>query len=78
LSDLVAANLQFEIDRQGADGAWAPNWSWGGLFPGDWPQAEREWKGALTLQALLTFRSYGSLAAVAEEAVGQVHVLAGD
>jgi len=78
LNDVIAANLQFEMDRQGADGSWAPNWSWCGLFPGDWPQAEREWKGALTLQSLLTFRSYGHLPAVADEAVGRAHALAGD
>jgi hypothetical protein len=32
-----------------------------GLFPEDWPQAELEWKGVLTLQTLLTLRSYGRL-----------------
>lgn len=76
LDDTVKANLEFEILRQGADGAWAPNWNWGGLFPPEWPQAEREWKGYLTLQTLLTFRSYGSLSAVAHEAVGQTYSLA--
>ncbi len=69
LADTVKDNLQFEIERQGADGAWAPNWNWGGLFPRDWPGAEREWKGVLTLQALLTLRSYGSLSAAGREAV---------
>jgi hypothetical protein len=58
LGDAVAANLNYEIGRQGADGAWAPNWNWGGLFPRDWPQAEQEWKGVLTLQTLLTLKSY--------------------
>jgi len=69
------ANLEFEILRQGADGAWAPNWSWGGLFPQDWPEAELEWKGVLTLRALLTYRSYGCLAAVGYETVGQTDSL---
>ena len=50
-----------QVDRQGADGAWPPNWNWLGLFPEDWPQAELEWKGVLTLQTLLTLRSYGRL-----------------
>ena len=76
LGDAVEDNLQFEFLRQGADGAWAPNWNWGGLFPQDWPQAELEWKGLLTLQALLTFRSYGCLSAIGHEAVGQTHSLA--
>jgi hypothetical protein len=62
LGDSIKANLEFEIRRQTADGAWAPNWNWGGFFPQDWPQAELEWKGVLTLKALLSFRSYGDLA----------------
>jgi hypothetical protein len=61
LSDSVSTNLDFAINRQGADGAWSPNWNWLGLFPEDWPQAELEWKGVLTLQTLLTLRSYGRL-----------------
>jgi hypothetical protein len=76
LGDAVKDNLQFEINRQGADGAWAPNWNWAGLFARDWPQAELEWKGILTLQILLTLRSYGRLSAVEHEAVGQTHSLA--
>ena len=63
LSDAVSANLDFLVERQGDDGAWAPNWSWADLFPEDWPLAEREWKGVLTMQALLTLRSYGRLPA---------------
>jgi len=61
LSEALSANLDFVINRQGADGAWPPNWNWMGLFPEDWPQAELEWKGVLTLQTLLTLRSYGRL-----------------
>jgi hypothetical protein len=76
LGDAVQDNLKFEIDRQGADGSWAPNWNWGGLFGQDWTQAELEWKGILTLQILLALRSYGSLSAVEHEAVGQTHSLA--
>jgi hypothetical protein len=61
LGQAVAANLDFEIGRQGANGAWAPNWTWGGQYPNDWPQAEAEWKGVLTLQTLLTLHSYHPL-----------------
>ncbi len=71
LAGAIEANLEFEILRQGADGAWAPNWSWCGLYPQDWPGAELEWKGVLTLQALLAFRSHGSLSAAAHDAAGQ-------
>ena len=76
LRDAVNENLQFEILCQGTDGSWSPNWNWGGLSPQDWPKAELEWKGVLTLQALLTFRSYGSLSAVEHEAAGKTHSLA--
>lgn len=58
LREAVDANLEFEIARQGADGAWAPNWNWLGQYPSDWPQAEAEWKGVLTLHTLLTLHSY--------------------
>ena len=75
LSEALAVNLDYEIDRQGADGAWAPNWNWGGLFPEDWPQAEVEWKGVITLQTLLTLRSFGRLSPVEHEAVGQTYSL---
>ena len=27
-------NLDFEIEQQGADGAWSPNFSWGDQHPG--------------------------------------------
>ncbi len=76
LHDEVDVNLEFEIHRQGSDGAWAPNWNWCGLFSADWPEAEREWKGVLTLQTLLTLRSYGCLSAVEHEAVGPAYSLA--
>lgn len=53
-------NLEYEIRRQGEDGAWSPTWSW----PGDaWRDAEREWKGWLTLRMLHSLRAYGHLEA---------------
>ncbi|MDD2765065.1 MAG: hypothetical protein PHE83_13945 [Opitutaceae bacterium] len=76
LGDVLGANLDFEIGRQGADGSWAPNWDWSGNFPGHWVQAELEWKGVVTLQTLLTLRSYGRIAATEHEAVGQTYSLA--
>jgi hypothetical protein len=76
LEEVIGANLDYEIGRQGADGAWTPNWNWGGLFPEHWPQAELEWKGVLTLQTLLTLRSFGRLLPVEHEAVGQTYSLA--
>ena len=55
----IQRNLDYEIERQGADGSWAPNWSWGGAFPEAWQDAEKEWRGVLTLQTLKTLRNFG-------------------
>ena len=54
----VQRNLDYEIKRQEADGSWAPNWSWGGAFPEVWPDAEKEWRGILTLKALKALRNF--------------------
>ena len=49
--DLMERYLDYAVDRQGDDGAWPLSWSW----PGDeWENAEREWKGILTMRMLLT------------------------
>lgn len=56
--DAIQHNLDYEIERQQPDGSWATTWSW----PGDaWQDAEREWKGVITLRTLLALRSYGRL-----------------
>lgn len=55
----VRLNLDYEIEHQGADGAWQPNWSWGSMYPEVWPVAEREWKGVLTLDTLKALRAFG-------------------
>ena len=44
LADEVAMNLDFEIEQQGADGAWSPNFSWGDQHPEVWETAKREWQ----------------------------------
>jgi len=59
LGDIIAQNLDFEIARQGDDGAWHPKWSWYGLYPDTWPVAEREWAGVITLRTLKTLRNFG-------------------
>ncbi len=55
----ISVNLDYEIEHQSADGAWLPNWSWGGLFSDVWPVAEREWKGVITLETLKTLHAFG-------------------
>lgn len=61
LGDAVQTQLNWEIERQGADGAWAPNWTWGDRFPDVWPLAEQEWKGILTLTTLRWLHNYDRL-----------------
>lgn len=58
LSDLVDAHLDFEIERQSADGSWKPTWSWFGHHPDAWPTAERDWSGHLTLGTVRTLARF--------------------
>lgn len=62
LGPAIAANLDYLIAEQGADGAWEPTWNWG-RFPEEWERAREEWKGILTLENLRLLRSYGRLPA---------------
>ncbi len=56
--DAIERNLDYEIKRQQPDGSWPTTWSW----PGDaWQDAERDWKGVLTLRTLLTLSNYDRL-----------------
>ena len=53
--DLIAAHLDDLASRQQADGGWPITWQ----APGD--GAAIEWRGRLTLEALLCMRAYGRL-----------------
>lgn len=59
----VPWNLDFLLQTQGEDGAWAPNWSWG-AYPEAWEEARRAWQGVLTLEALRALRAYGRIEGV--------------
>lgn len=59
--EVIDAGLAYVIARQGADGAWPPNWSWDFIDADAWAAAEREWRGVLTLRHLLTLRAYGRI-----------------
>ncbi|MCB0236972.1 MAG: hypothetical protein KDG58_22575, partial [Anaerolineae bacterium] len=61
LADALPANLDYLVQQQGEDGAWAPNWSWFGLYDEAWPASERAWKGVLTVKALRQLRAFGRL-----------------
>lgn len=58
---LIDANLDFELDRQSPDGSWSPSWSWDFVDAAAWMEAEREWKGILTLRKLRTLRAFGRI-----------------
>jgi hypothetical protein len=58
LAEDVQRNLDYEIEAQGPDGAWGPNWSWNGDA---WLQAERDWKGYITTHMLMTLHAFGRL-----------------
>ena len=57
-------NLDYLIDQLGDSAYWSPNWTWGGLHPEAWAQAERDWRGVITLNNLCTLKAFGRLAAV--------------
>lgn len=56
--ELLALNLDYEIELQEPDGSWAPNWSWDFIDAAAWAAAEREWRGILTLRTLKTLRGF--------------------
>lgn len=59
LAEDVQRNLTWEIEHQDADGSWAPNWSWGEAFAEEWAEAQRWWRGHITLHTLRSLRAYG-------------------
>lgn len=58
LGESVQLYLGHLLSKQQEDGSWSPPWGWG-QFEDVWPQAEREWKGVLTLEALRRLQAYG-------------------
>jgi hypothetical protein len=61
LEDELQMNLDYLIDHQSAEGTWDPVWDWGDTHPEAWQQAEREWRGVLTLEALTSLQAYGRI-----------------
>lgn len=57
----IQQNLDFVIENQGADGGWAPSWSWGDQWQDAWEQAKREVTGVLTLENLRKLRAFGRI-----------------
>ena len=57
--DHVERHLDYLVDTQGTDGAWAPHWSWAGTFPEAWKRASVAWKGRLTVGRLRQLAAFG-------------------
>lgn len=51
-------SIAYHADQQGEDGAWAPNWSWGGSYADVWDEVENQIKSELTLKTLVKFGRY--------------------
>ena len=62
LADDLQVYLDYMVDQQTFDGAWEPTWHWGENYPDDWVQAKKEWRGILTLDALIALRAFDRLA----------------
>jgi hypothetical protein len=61
LKESIELNLDYEISNQGPDGAWSPNWDWGGMYPQEWEQARQEWAGVIIVEKLLALKRYGRI-----------------
>ena len=59
--DEVEMNLDFEIEGQGEDGSWSPNFSWGDQHPKTWQKAKKEWQSRFTVETLKTLRDFGRI-----------------
>ena len=57
----VAMNLDFEIEQQGEDGSWSPNFSWGDQYPETWQIAKKEWQSRFTVDTLITLKDFGRI-----------------
>ena len=66
LKDEVEMNLDFEIEQQGEDGSWSPNFSWGDQYPEAWRTAKREWQSRFTVDTLKTLKDFGRIEKVDE------------
>lgn len=62
LYESIQLNLDYVIERQQADGSWAPNWSWGEAYPDAWPHAKRAWQSVLTAGNINSLFTYGRTA----------------
>ncbi|GAA2402736.1 hypothetical protein Cme02nite_56710 [Catellatospora methionotrophica] len=55
----IAANLDYLVGLQLPDGSWPLTWNWSEVDADAWRLAEREAKGIVAVDRLLTLRAYG-------------------
>ena len=61
LREEVEMNLDFEIEQQGEDGSWSPNFSWGDQYPETWQIAKKDWQSRFTVDTLKTLKDFGRI-----------------
>jgi hypothetical protein len=64
LAEATQANLDFLIAQQAEDGSWKPTFNWGGMYPDEAPQSERDSTSVLTYSALARLRAFGRIEGV--------------
>ena len=62
LDDCIPAHLDYLIEGQTSRGIWEPTWNWGSFYSDEWPLAQKEWRGILTMDTLITLRAFDRLA----------------
>jgi hypothetical protein len=62
LENEVAAELEYLVATQMADGGWALTWSWENVDPAAWEIARKEWRGVVTLENLKTLDAFHRIA----------------
>jgi hypothetical protein len=60
--EAVAANLNYIISTQKADGGWGLTWSWEERDSVAWKLAEKEWRGVVTLENLERLKAFHRIA----------------
>ncbi len=58
-TEIINANLDFVMAGIVDGDHWEPNWNWSDKYPTEWEMAKQEWCGSLTVQNMLTLRSFG-------------------
>lgn len=58
---LITANLDKDMSEQLEDGSWELGWDWSALNADAWEIAKVDWKGAVIVHKLKTFKAFGRI-----------------